>query len=198
MSIVNPGKLEILLYIGMARTIGHPEFKKFVEGLRIRGAERVMDFGSGPGVIAGMIAKRLASGGGTLACVDISETWIRVAKRRLREYSNIEYMLGDIRTMGIPEGTFDIIAVHYVIHDVDERFRPGVVAALSRALKPDGRIVVDEPRMRGHSLHPDELRRLMADAGLTEVESKKTTLSYVVEFKRGTPNPSPKSLKSSP
>jgi len=184
MSIVDPGRLEVAMFIAMARTVGHREYRKFVDSMGLWGGESVMDFGSGPGVIAGMIAERLAQDGGRVTCVDISKTWIEVAKRRLGKYSNIVYMLGDIRTMPIPKETFDVIGVHYVLHDVDAEIRPGVVAALARALKPDGRVLIDEPARSNHSMPQEEVRRLLGEVGLIEVHSKKTWLFYLGEFRK--------------
>ncbi len=183
MSIIDPSRLEVAMFTAMARTVGHREYRKFVDSLGLRGSERVMDFGSGPGVIAGLIAERLTHDGGSVLCVDISKTWIEVAKRRLGKYSNIEYMLGDIRTMQIPEASFDVIGVHYVLHDVDAKIRPGVVAALARALKSNGRIMIDEPARSGHSMPQEEVRRLLGEAGLKEVKSKMNWLSYLGEFR---------------
>jgi ubiquinone/menaquinone biosynthesis C-methylase UbiE len=184
MSIVNPNRLEVALYVAFARTFGRSEYTRFIDGMGLKGKERVMDFGSGPGVMAGMLAQRLEGSGGTVTCVDISKKWIEVAKRRLSGFRNVEFMLGDIRTMPVPEESFDVISIHYVIHDVDASMRPGVVAALARALKPGGRILVDEPRKTGHSLPQPEVKKLFMEVGMKEVDSKFTRLSYIGKFEK--------------
>jgi ubiquinone/menaquinone biosynthesis C-methylase UbiE len=183
MSIVNPGKAEVVMFIAMAKTIARSEYRKFVESMDLKGGESVMDFGSGPGVMAEMIAKRLGAGG-NVTCVDISETWIGVAKRRLRELQNVKFALGDIRTMPIPPESFDVIGIHYVVHDIDPGMRQEVVNALGRALKRDGRIVVDEPRVMKHSMPPEEVKRLFAEAGMTEFSSRTNWMSYIGQFRK--------------
>ena len=184
MSIVNPGRFEIAMFVAFARTIGRRGYRRFVDSMALRGNEKVMDFGSGPGVMAEMIAQRLNGQGGRLTCVDISEKWIAVAKRRLTGYKNVDFVLGDIRTIAIPESSFDIIGMHLVLHDVEPQMRPGVVSALANALKQDGRIIVAEPERTSHSMPIQEIRRLFEENGMVEVRTKRTWITYYFEFKK--------------
>ncbi len=184
MSIVDPGRLEIAMFVAFARTIGRRGYRRFVESMNLHGDEKVMDFGSGPGVMAEMIAERLHGPGGRLTCVDISEKWIAVAKRRLADHDNIDFVLGDIRTNAIPESQFDVIGMHLVIHDVEPQMRPGVVSALARALKDDGRVIVEDPARTSHSMPIEEIRRLFQEAGMIEVQAKRTWITYHGEFKK--------------
>ena len=185
MSIVDPGRAEIALFVAYGRIFARRSYRRFVDSLRLRGDETVMEFGSGPGVMAKLIADRLAPRGGTLACVDISQKWIEVAKKNLRGYSNASFLLGDIRSLPVPDSSFDVIAVHLVLHDVNPQMRPGAVAALARVLRQDGRIVIEDPARTSHSMPVSEIRRLFAEAGMNEVDSWRTWSLFHAEYRKG-------------
>ncbi len=151
--------------------------RRLVASLDLSGSERVLDFGSGAGSEAVYLARALDRGG-RLTCLDVSPTWLAEARRRLGQFTNVEFLLGEAPTAALPEATFDVILAHFVLHDVDREALPAVLVALARSLRPDGRFVVVEPDTASgsgnrivpahHRLPAGELRSQMAAAGLTE------------------------------
>jgi ubiquinone/menaquinone biosynthesis C-methylase UbiE len=169
MSGYEPSPLDVSLTLLLARPILSGYYAGRVRTLKLAGNENVLDFGSGPGLAARHIARALSKREGTLTCVDVSTRWLESARRVLRGYANIEFRLGDIWTLGLADETYDVIFIHFVLHDVDERDRPRIACHLARVLKPGGKLVLREPTSASHGIAPQEIRSLMAGADLNEL-----------------------------
>lgn len=143
-------------------------YRTAVESLDLQGHERVLDFGSGAGTPARLMACELLEGGGQLTCVDISKVWLETAQKRLREYPNVTFHLGEISELDIPDASQDVVFVHFVIHDIPVSQRPHVVKHLARKLIAGGRLFIREPL---NVIDQDEIRRLMKQNGLSEIGS---------------------------
>lgn len=180
LSIYEPAPLEIKITLGLGLTILSPYYHSFARSLKLRGDERVLDFGSGSGVCSRHIAACLQRGG-HLDCVDVSHGWMKVVRKTLRRYKNISYHLGHITQLHLPESAFDVIVIHFVLHDISADERREVVNALGRKLKPKGRLIVREPQ--GHGLSLDELKNLTAVAGLhpSAINARKTAIGQVFD-----------------
>jgi len=170
-SFNEPGKLETIMTRFATATFARGYYRNLAREIVLTGNEMVMDFGSGSGMAAKFIAKELLTGDGHLTCVDVSRVWIEVAKKRTRFFSNIDYKLGDISTLVIGDGSYDVILISFVLHDVDKGERRVIVDGLAKKLRPRGRIVIREPTKSRHGMDPNDIRFLMIGAGLKEVES---------------------------
>jgi ubiquinone/menaquinone biosynthesis C-methylase UbiE len=145
-----------------------PLYGRYVGEMGLRGDERVLDYGSGSGAAARHLAKRLEAGGGRLTCVDISERWQAAVRKVLRGRSNVDFLCGDVRVLGLPAASFDVVLVHWMLHDVPPWDRPSIVAELARLLRPGGRLFSREPTSAKHGMPAAQARELFAGAGLTE------------------------------
>ncbi len=172
-----PSSTEIFI-TRLAGRLGSNVYKDYVESMGLRGNENVLDFGSGSGNPALHLAPKLQQGGGQLTCLDISTKWMDVIKRRLKKYRNVNYVLGDITTLNLPDDSFDVVLSHFVIHDIDANFRPAVAHHLARVLKPGGKMFFREPVSL---ITPDELRRLMRANGLEEIEGRTVSVPMMGE-----------------
>ena len=144
-----------------------PLYRRYVDEMGLRGDERVLDYGSGSGAAARHLAKRLQAGG-RLTCMDVSARWQAVLRKVLRAYPGVEFLLGDVRAMGLPEGRFDVVLVHWMLHDVPPWDRPSIVAELARVLRPGGRLFLREPTNAKHGMPAALARDVLAAAGLSE------------------------------
>jgi ubiquinone/menaquinone biosynthesis C-methylase UbiE len=176
-----PPSLEVALTLGLGLTVLSPYYRGFVRKLNLRGDERVLDYGSGAGILSRHIAARLRRGGGHLDCVDISHGWMRVIQRTLRRYHNVNYHLGPITQLDLPDNAYDVVVIHFVLHEVSPAQRPAVIKALARCLKPDGYIALREPQ--GEGLTSAELRRLTGEVGLspTTLEATKSAAGAIYD-----------------
>ena len=170
-----PSRGEILVANLVLKTFLRPTYSRFVRDLGLAGNEYVMDFGSGPGVMSRMIAIRLRNG--HLTCVDASHNWIEVARNNLDGLENVDLRLGNISDISFPSG-FDIVVIHYVLHDVPRNQRESMVKALASNLEVEGRIVIMEPTKDSHGMPAAEITELMQSAGLIEINSLMRRSSY--------------------
>jgi SAM-dependent methyltransferase len=160
------------LILLLAKTILSPYYARYVHNLDLKGGEWVLDYGSGPGIAARYIAARLAEGGGHLTCVDVSQTWIRIAQKTTKRYSNVEYKRGDIASLDLENDAYDVVFTHFVLHDIPTRECPDIVRHLAAKLRKGGWLLLREPTTEGHGISPEEIRRLMTGAGLRQVSFK--------------------------
>jgi 2-polyprenyl-3-methyl-5-hydroxy-6-metoxy-1,4-benzoquinol methylase len=172
MGAYEPSSADVLLALLLVKTVLRPYYARYVRSLGLKGHERVLDFGSGPGVAARHIAARLAEGGGRLTCVDVSQTWMRIAQKATRRYPNIEYKLGRIAALDVENAAYDVVLVHFVLHDIPAHERLDTVHHLAGKLRQGGRLVVREPTAAGHGISPEALCRLLTGAGLQQIYVK--------------------------
>jgi ubiquinone/menaquinone biosynthesis C-methylase UbiE len=163
-----PGRGAVFVAPFFTNLLLGPLYGRYVAQMGLRGDERVLDYGCGSGAAARHLAKRLQAGGGHLTCMDVSERWQRAATKALGAYADVEYRCGDVRTMGLPAASFDVVLVHWMLHDVHPQDRPEIVAELARLLRPGGRLFLREPTAAKHGMPAAQARELFAAAGLTE------------------------------
>jgi ubiquinone/menaquinone biosynthesis C-methylase UbiE len=179
-----PGRGEVLAAPLFTNLFLSPLYRRYVDQMSLHGDERVLDYGCGSGAAARHLAKRLCTGGGRLTCMDVSERWQRAAKRALRAYPDIEYRLGDVRTMDLPAASFDVVLVHWMLHDIHPQDRPEIVAELARLLRPGGRLFSREPTAAKHGMPAVQARELFAAAGLSESLATEGKLPIIGEYCR--------------
>ncbi len=163
-----PGRAEAQAARLFTNLLLSPLYRRYVEQMSLRGDERVLDYGSGSGAAARHLARLLSAAGGRLTCMDVSVRWQAVLRKTLRAYPDVELRLGDVRTMSLPAGSFDVVLVHWMLHDIPPRDRPSIVAELARLLRPGGRLFSREPTGARHGMPVAQVRELFAAAGLTE------------------------------
>lgn len=134
-----PSSLEVLITIAVGNLFGSV-YKTAVDSLNLAGSERVLDFGSGAGMPARLMAGRLAEGGGALTCVDVSKAWIKTAQKHVKGYPNVAFLLGEIAELDIPDESHDVVFIHFVIHDIPASQRLQVVKHLPYKLVKGGRL----------------------------------------------------------
>jgi ubiquinone/menaquinone biosynthesis C-methylase UbiE len=179
-----PGRLEVLGQRFLTNPLLGPLYGRYVQDMGLRGDERVLDYGSGSGAAARHLAKRLEARGGRLTCMDVSERWQAAIRKVLRGYSNVEYRCGDVREMGLPEASFDVVLVHWMLHDVPPQDRPSIVAELARLLRPGGRLFSREPTGARHGMPAAQARELFVAAGLTETLASEGRIRLLGEYYR--------------
>jgi L-amino acid N-acyltransferase YncA/2-polyprenyl-3-methyl-5-hydroxy-6-metoxy-1,4-benzoquinol methylase len=158
---------EILTY-----SVLSPYYRNNVSRLGLRGDEKVLDFGCGVGGASRYFAQSLSRGDGHLTCIDISPGLIETAKKRLSRYTNVDYLLGDIREFSLDAGSYDIIFMSLVLYHMDPGMRGPIISELARILDDSGRIVIRQFIGGESSISPQEIRDLMAESGLKEVHSE--------------------------
>lgn len=180
--------------------------------------KRVLDVGCG----AGLLCEPLARLGADVTGVDAAAE--NVAAARVHAVGSgfaIEYRVGELAELDL--GCFDLVTAMEVLEHVADK--PAFVAALAASLAPDGLLILSTPNRTSASrflllgvaelvgaipkgthhwddfVTPDELRELLADAGLTMGEptgiawspgkglhlSDDLSLNYIVTASAGPP-----------
>jgi ubiquinone/menaquinone biosynthesis C-methylase UbiE len=183
-SVPEPGRAEAQAARLFTNLLLSPLYRRYVEQMGLRGDERVLDYGSGSGAAARHLAKLLEAGGGRLACMDVSARWQAVLRKVLRAYPDVAYLLGDVRAMGLPAERFDVVLVHWMLHDVPPWDRPAIVAELARLLRPGGRLFLREPTGTKHGMPAAEARGVLAAAGLAETWASEGRIFLIGEYYR--------------
>lgn len=141
---------------------------RFLEAVKLRGDEVVVDAGSGSGFYSLTIAENLPRG--RLICVDLSDEMLTRLKRRIVGKGlgdRVEVRKGDITALELADGSADLAVSNGVWHELPD---PTCAAAeLLRVLKPGGRIVVTDFRDTGLGKRIGEAHR-QTDHGPFSVE----------------------------
>jgi SAM-dependent methyltransferase len=106
-----------------------------------RPGQRVLDLGSGPGLLAAAIAERVGTEGAVHG-VDVSADMLAIAAGRERPpgAAAVELSQQGVATLDLPDGAFDAAVCTQVYEYVDDI--PAALAEARRVLRPGGRLVV--------------------------------------------------------
>ncbi len=92
-------------------------------------------------------------------------------KKVARKYPNIDLLHGDIADLRIPDESYDVVFVHYIIHDVPASIQREKMRIVLTKLKKGGKVFLREPTSPGHGIAPEKVRAIMRENGLTEISS---------------------------
>jgi arsenite methyltransferase len=147
------------------------EREKLLEGLQLRGDERVLDVGCGRGLMLIGAAKRLTTGTATgvdiWQSVDLSGNRAEETLRNARAEGvsdRVRVETADMRKLPFADGSFDLVLSRAAIHNLYQREdRAKALAEIARVLAPRGRVVIDDIR------HLPEYSEELHKAGLGAV-----------------------------
>ena len=168
MTIYNPSRSEIA-YTNFTHFVLRSYYKRFVKSLELQPNDKVIDFGSGTGFLAKQISKKLVGQDSWISCVEISEKWNNIARKKLRRFTNVDFYCGMMYELDMKENYYDKIVIHWVLHDVKKEHREKIVKSMSRCLKKGGLIVLRDPVGFGADHHL--LACAQPDAGVGALEN---------------------------
>jgi SAM-dependent methyltransferase len=154
------GRLMVALNADMNATL--------VDMLDLRGDERVLEVGYGPGVAIALLADRLPAG--FIAGVDPSTAMLRQATRRNRTavgQGRVDLRLGTASELRWPEGHFDVVCS---VNAVQLFALDDAATEIRRVLRPGGRLAVGVHEWAADGL-ADDVPSALAMAGFQSVEA---------------------------
>ena len=160
--------------------------------LKLQPGETVADIGCGSGYYTRRLAKAVGTNGLVYA-VDIQPEMLDLLASKLAagKISNVKSVLGTVTDPKLPRGSVDLILLVDVYHEFDHPFE--MVAAMTRALKPGGRIVFveyrgEDPKVaikRLHKMTEAQVRKEMRVHPLQWVETIATLpQQHVIVFRK--------------
>ena len=155
------------------------EPQKLLELMSLRPADVVADIGAGTGYFSFRIAALVPEG--KVLAVDIQPEMLDLLKEAAgkRGVKNVEPVLGKVDNPNLPESAVDVALFVDAYHEFDHPRE--MMAAIVRALKPGGRVVLveyrgedpDVPIKPLHKMTEAQAKKEMAAVGLIHVETLK-------------------------
>ncbi len=108
---------------------------------------RLLDIGCGTGRFLDFLKQawpRLAVLG-----LDMSEPYVRYAKRHLKRWSRINLTVGNAESLPVPDASQDAVTSIFLFHELPPKVRRIVFRQCARVLKPGGRLVLVDSLQRG-------------------------------------------------
>jgi arsenite methyltransferase len=132
--------------------------------LELRPGERVIDIGTGPGLLAAEIAAAVGADG--LVCgIDISDTMLTLARARTTRPNSapMEFRQAGADRLPYAAASFDVVGATQVLEYVKDV--PGALVEMTRVLRPGGRVLVldtDWDSIVWHSGDEERMARVLA------------------------------------
>lgn len=176
-NFTNPSKFFTWLYSLFCPFYAKSIYRELLESAQFKSSETLLDFGSGAGILAKKILKKI-NPSNHLTCLDISIAFINKAKKNLRKFENVDFVLGDIRDVELPKNYFNKIFITWVIHHLPNTERKEILKKIADCLKSNGSIYVIEYVASPHGIQKDDLNKIFNDFGLLphEIYLRKNTV----------------------
>jgi ubiquinone/menaquinone biosynthesis C-methylase UbiE len=165
----------------LAKGLGNPERDnvqkpgQLVREMGVKPGMTVADVGTGIGYMLPFLSRAVGAEGKVIA-EDIFDDFLEGAKQRVQEgkLANVTFVKGTDTDPKLPEGAVDVVLALDVYHHFD--YPDKMLASVSKALKPEGRLVIVEYYKRPEAMPNNRalthIRLDMPDV-IKEVEANK-------------------------
>ena len=138
-----------MLFNGTANAIRRQALPLLHEVFAGRDQRRLglLDIGCGTGRFLDLVKQvwpRLPSVG-----LDLSEPYIRHAKRNLSRWPRINHLVGNAELIPARDASFDVVTSIFMFHELPPEVRRIIFGECARVLKPGGRLVLVDLLQRG-------------------------------------------------
>lgn len=125
-----------------------PQFK-------IKKGQRVLDIGTGTGVLVPKLADAVGPSGYVVA-VDFAEKMVEQARGKYHNLPNVKFELQDAEDLNFPSGSFDVITCFGLFPHIENKQK--ALMSMGRVLKPEGTLAI------AHALSSREIEEIHRQA----------------------------------
>lgn len=118
-------------------------------------AARLLDLGCGTGEFLREVKRNYPRL--TVTGLDLSAPYLKVAERRLSDWSRVELIEAPAEAIPAPDASFDIVTALYLFHELPGEVRRAVAAEIRRVLKPGGTLILVDSLQTGDEPEYDAL-----------------------------------------
>lgn len=138
-----------VLFKGMANAMRRQALPPLAEAFAGRDQRKLhlIDIGCGTGRFLDFVKQawpRLPALG-----LDLSEAYIRHARRHLQGRSRINLVVANAEAIPVQDNSCDAVTSTFLLHELPPRVRRTVIAEAARVLKPGGRLILMDSLQRG-------------------------------------------------
>ena len=163
----------------------HYKIMGYLTGAGLTRNSKVLEIGCGIGTLTGLILKYLKKG--EVVAVDISPASVDIARKRLKDYANVMFMVSDM-TDFVHTGIFDFIVLPDVLEHIPSEQHRNLFRTLAEHMHENSVILIHLPHPRAidfiRRTNPDQLQivdqAIEADSLLGDIYANGLTLlSYI-------------------
>jgi demethylmenaquinone methyltransferase/2-methoxy-6-polyprenyl-1,4-benzoquinol methylase len=131
-----------------------PELKdfliSFVPKFNIVRGQRILDVGTGTGVLIPYLARAVGSTGKIIA-VDFAEKMVEICNEKFSNFSNVKIELQDVEELNFSPEWFDAITCFGLFPHIENKEK--ALGEMNRVLKQGGKLII------AHALSSDQIRK---------------------------------------
>ena len=125
----------------------------------------VLDVASGDGALAELLAPRANK----IKCLDISKRVVDAGKKRVQNFANVSFELGDMHELPVGDNTFDTVLLMHALTYTNQAQK--VFDEVYRVLRPGGRLLAVTLQKHAHKSAVDAYNHL--NLGFSEAQLRK-------------------------
>jgi ubiquinone/menaquinone biosynthesis C-methylase UbiE len=152
-----------------------------MNALQIRPGATVADIGSGTGYFTWRLAEQVGPKGKVYA-VDVQQEMLDLTKAAVAKHkvSNVEYVLATDSSPRLPERSVDLVFIAYAYHEFGDP--DAMMAAIKRALKPGGRVLVLEYAKESKIAPASPIHKMSFEEIRSEIEPMGFVIDQLLDF----------------
>jgi ubiquinone/menaquinone biosynthesis C-methylase UbiE len=154
-------------------------YSLYVNELPLKPTDKILEICSGVGDMAELLAKKVSKG--QLICIDISDKYLNVSRNNLKSYPNATLRNGHLANLHLKRNSFDVVNMHFVLHDIPKESREVIVNEMFELLRPGGKVYIREPLRDERKISSLEIKTIFTEAGFYPLFHEENKMRFVGE-----------------